>query len=233
MSYDSRLVVGILGGASGTTYDAFHQLWEAKKYGARVALYGRMINNAEHQLTFIEHLRALADDHLLPAEAVRSYHAALAKFGIPTVSLPGGRHSAERAGIGLQRRGHVRAWGKAAAGRPSRRRARLLQDDPGREDRLEPRSLEADSRLRGLSRSSSQRQWDCPHGHPRKPLCDTRQPRQRQRDRTTCEWDGMARPSERLDRDSCQAKELRIPVARRTESHNRGRGGRESIRWLA
>ena len=31
VSYDSRLVVGILGGAAGTTLDAFHQLWEAKK----------------------------------------------------------------------------------------------------------------------------------------------------------------------------------------------------------
>ena len=36
-----------------------------------------MINNAEHQLTFIEHLRGLADGRLEPAEAVRSYHAAL------------------------------------------------------------------------------------------------------------------------------------------------------------
>jgi hypothetical protein len=82
VSYDSHMVVGILGGASGTTFDAFHQLWEAKKYGARVALYGRMINHAEHQLTFIEHLRALADGDLGPAEAVRSYHAALQRLGI-------------------------------------------------------------------------------------------------------------------------------------------------------
>jgi hypothetical protein len=81
-SYDSQLVVGVLGGASGTTFDAFHQLWEAKKYGARVALYGRMINNAEHQLTFIEHLRAVADDQLGPVEAVRSYHGALERLGI-------------------------------------------------------------------------------------------------------------------------------------------------------
>jgi hypothetical protein len=82
VAYDSRLVVGILGGASGSTLDAFHQLWEAKKYGARVALYGRMINNSEHQPSFIEHLRAVADDHLQPVEAVRSYHAALARLGI-------------------------------------------------------------------------------------------------------------------------------------------------------
>jgi hypothetical protein len=80
--YDRSLVVGILGGSAGTTLDAFEMLWEAKKYGARVALYGRKINNAEHQLSFIEHLRAVADDQLQPAEAVRSYHAALRKLGI-------------------------------------------------------------------------------------------------------------------------------------------------------
>ncbi len=80
--YDSRLIVGILGGAAGTTRDAFHQLWEARKYGARVALYGRMINHAEHQGTFIEHLRGLADGRLEPVEAVRSYHAALQRLKI-------------------------------------------------------------------------------------------------------------------------------------------------------
>ncbi len=80
--YDRSLVVGILGGSAGTTFDAFHMLWEAKKYGARVALYGRKINNAEHQLSFIQHLRAVADDELSPAEAVRAYHADLAKLGI-------------------------------------------------------------------------------------------------------------------------------------------------------
>lgn len=78
--YDRSLIVGILGGASGTTFDAFLQLWEAKKYGARVALYGRMINNSEHQLTFIQHLRWLADGQIEPAEAVRSYHGELSKL---------------------------------------------------------------------------------------------------------------------------------------------------------
>ncbi|MBN2023779.1 MAG: hypothetical protein JW809_13410 [Pirellulales bacterium] len=80
--YDRSLVVGILGGSSGTTFDAFHMLWEAKKHGARVALYGRKINNAEHQLTFVKYLRAVADDALGPEEAVRAYHADLAKLGI-------------------------------------------------------------------------------------------------------------------------------------------------------
>lgn len=83
VSYDPHLVAGILGGSSGTTFDAFHQLWEARKYGARAALYGRMINNSEHQLTFVQHLRWLADGELNdPAEAVKSYHGALAKLGV-------------------------------------------------------------------------------------------------------------------------------------------------------
>jgi len=83
VEYDRSLVVGILGGASGTTLDAFHQLWEAKKYGARVALYGRMINNSEHQLTFIQHLRWIADGEIQdPAEAVKSYHGELQKLDI-------------------------------------------------------------------------------------------------------------------------------------------------------
>jgi hypothetical protein len=82
--FDPHLVPGILGGASGTTFDAFHQLWEARKYGARAALYGRMINNSEHQLSFIRHLRWIADGEITdPAEAVRSYHGALQKQAIP------------------------------------------------------------------------------------------------------------------------------------------------------
>jgi len=80
--YDRSLVVGILGGSAGTTYDAFHMLWEAKKYGARVALYGRKINNAEHQLTFVRYLRAVADDQISPEEAVRAYHADLKHLNI-------------------------------------------------------------------------------------------------------------------------------------------------------
>lgn len=81
-SYDRTLVPCILGGASGTTFDAFYQLAEAKKYGARAALYGRMINNSEHQLTFIQHLRWIADGGLTnTTEAVKSYHAALEKAG--------------------------------------------------------------------------------------------------------------------------------------------------------
>jgi hypothetical protein len=82
VNYDNSLVVGILGGSSGTTFDAFNMLWEARKYGARAALFGRKINNAEHQLSFIKHLRALADGDETPADAVRAYHGDLQKLGI-------------------------------------------------------------------------------------------------------------------------------------------------------
>src|SRR6266496_2704429 len=75
--YDPHLVVGILGGSAGTTYDAFKLIHDAQKYGARVALFGRKINNAEHQLAFIEMLRLITDGRVGPEEAVRAYHAVL------------------------------------------------------------------------------------------------------------------------------------------------------------
>lgn len=75
--YDPNLVVGILGGSAGTTYDAFKLIHDAQKYGARVALFGRKINNAEHQLAFIEMLRLITDGKLTPEEAVRAYHGVL------------------------------------------------------------------------------------------------------------------------------------------------------------
>ncbi|MCS6978168.1 MAG: hypothetical protein NZM31_14335, partial [Gemmatales bacterium] len=72
----------ILGGSAGTTYDAFKLLSEAKKYGARVALFGRKINNAENQLAFIRFLRLIADGEITAEEAVRAYHGVLQKLGI-------------------------------------------------------------------------------------------------------------------------------------------------------
>jgi hypothetical protein len=75
--YDPNLVVGILGGSAGTTYDAFKLIHDAQKYGARVALFGRKINNAEHQLAFIEMLRMITDGRISPEEAVRAYHGVL------------------------------------------------------------------------------------------------------------------------------------------------------------
>src|SRR5205823_5160836 len=80
--YDPHLVVGILGGSAGTTYDAFKLLSEAKKYGARVALFGRKINNAENQLAFIHFLRLIADGEISAEEAVRAYHGVLQKLNV-------------------------------------------------------------------------------------------------------------------------------------------------------
>ena len=75
-------MVGILGGGAGTTYDAFRFIHDAQKYGARVALFGRKINNAEHQLAFIEMLRLITDGKVSPEEAVRAYHGVLQGKGI-------------------------------------------------------------------------------------------------------------------------------------------------------
>ena len=80
--YDPNLVVGILGGSAGTTYDAFKLIHDAQKYGARVALFGRKINHAEHQLAFIEMLRLITDGKVNPEEAVRAYHGVLEAKGI-------------------------------------------------------------------------------------------------------------------------------------------------------
>ena len=80
--YDPNLVVGILGGSAGTTYDAFRLIHDAQKYGARVALFGRKINNAEHQLAFVEMLRLITDGRVSPEEAVRAYHGVLQEKAI-------------------------------------------------------------------------------------------------------------------------------------------------------
>ncbi|MCS1409464.1 MAG: hypothetical protein M2R45_02645 [Verrucomicrobia subdivision 3 bacterium] len=86
--YDPNVVVGILGGSAGTTYDAFRLIHDAQKYGARVALFGRKINNAEHQLAFIEMLRAITDGRIDPLEAVYAYHGILQERNIrPNRSL--------------------------------------------------------------------------------------------------------------------------------------------------
>ena len=80
--FDPHLVVGILGGGAGTTLDAFLLIHEAQKYGAKVALFGRKINNAEHQLAFIQMLRYITDGAIEPREAVQAYHGVLQELKI-------------------------------------------------------------------------------------------------------------------------------------------------------
>ncbi len=80
--FDPHLVVGILGGSAGTTRDAFQLLHDAQKHGAKVALFGRKINNAENQLAFVQFLRLIVDGVIQPLDAVKAYHAVLERLGI-------------------------------------------------------------------------------------------------------------------------------------------------------
>ena len=53
VEHDPSLIVGILGGAAGTTRDTFELLSQAMRHGARVALFGRKINLAESPLEML------------------------------------------------------------------------------------------------------------------------------------------------------------------------------------
>lgn len=79
--HDTSMVVGVLGGGTGTHRDTFELVRQAEKYGARLALFGRKIDNAEDQPALISWLRAVADGNASPQEAVRGYHGDLAKAG--------------------------------------------------------------------------------------------------------------------------------------------------------
>ena len=82
-SYDpEHLVVGILGGAKGTTRDTFELLAQAEEAGARVALFGRKINLAEAPLELVRLMREVVEERLTPEGAVREYHRHLADRGI-------------------------------------------------------------------------------------------------------------------------------------------------------
>ena len=144
--YDPNLVVGILGGGAGTTYDAFKLIHDAQKYGARVALFGRKINNAEQQLAFIEMLRLVTDGKVSPEEAVRAYHGVLQGKGIKphrpleddlkltdqamsydgsaakrsTVTVQNNPTAAARPGIGNRKSetGNEDGWPKCSNGKP-------------------------------------------------------------------------------------------------------------------
>ena len=82
VNWDPDLIPGVLGGSSGTTYDAFKLISEAQQHGARVALFGRKINNSEHQLAFTRFLRLIVDGEISPEEAVPAYHSVLQGLGL-------------------------------------------------------------------------------------------------------------------------------------------------------
>ena len=79
-SYDpGNLIVGILGGAKGTTRDTFELAAQAQKHGARVALFGRKINYAESPVKLVQLMRGVIENDLSAADAVKAYHDHLAK----------------------------------------------------------------------------------------------------------------------------------------------------------
>jgi len=78
-TYDPDLVVGVLGGAAGTTRDCFELLAQAERHGARLALFGRKINLAESPLDMVAMMRQVVDGNVAPQEAVKAYHDTLKK----------------------------------------------------------------------------------------------------------------------------------------------------------
>ena len=79
-SYDPQnLVVGILGGARGTTRDTFELISQAERHGARVALFGRKINFAEAPLELVRLMRMVIERLVSPGEAVKIYHGYMIK----------------------------------------------------------------------------------------------------------------------------------------------------------
>src|SRR5262249_4905353 len=145
--YDPNLVVAVLGGSAGTTYDAFKLIHDAQKYGARVALFGRKINNAEHQLAFIEMLRLITDGKISPEEAVRAYHGVLQAKKIKP-KLP------------LEKDVELTAQAMSYEGRSPRRSTITVPNSPGTTSRTNPAGT-------GASTSTGSSAWPVlPGGAP-------------------------------------------------------------------
>ncbi len=80
--HDPSVVVGVLGGGHGTHRDTFELLAQTERHGGRLALFGRKINNAEHQPSLIAWMRRVVDHQATSLEAVRGYHADLQRLGL-------------------------------------------------------------------------------------------------------------------------------------------------------
>lgn len=82
-SYDpNNLVLGILGGSSGTTRDCLELIKQAEKYGARVALFGRKIYYSESSTLMLAAIRRVIECDISSEEGVKAYHSDLAHKGI-------------------------------------------------------------------------------------------------------------------------------------------------------
>ena len=82
-SFDpGHLVIGILGGAKGTTRDTFELIGQAERYGARVALFGRKILQAESPVTLVRMMRRVVEREIAPEDAVKAYHGDIEALGL-------------------------------------------------------------------------------------------------------------------------------------------------------
>jgi len=82
VNHDPGLVVGVLGGSAGTTRDTFELLHQAERHGARVALFGRKIQQAESQGDLLRLMRSVLRRDLSPEQAVHEYHQTLHGLGL-------------------------------------------------------------------------------------------------------------------------------------------------------
>ena len=82
-AYDpANLIVGVLGGAAGTTRDTFELVAQTERFGGRVALFGRKIYLAENAIEIVRLMRAIVEGGIGTVDAVKSYHDTLASQGI-------------------------------------------------------------------------------------------------------------------------------------------------------
>ena len=82
-AYDpANLIVGVLGGAAGTTRDTFELVAQTERFGGRVALFGRKIYLAEDAIEIVRLMRAIVEGGIGTIDAVKSYHDTLKLQGI-------------------------------------------------------------------------------------------------------------------------------------------------------
>lgn len=81
--YDpDHIVFGILGGGAGTTRDCLELVRQAERYGARVALFGRKIYQAEDSVLMLKAMRRVLEDGIASEEGVKAYHGDLQSEGL-------------------------------------------------------------------------------------------------------------------------------------------------------
>ncbi len=82
-AYDpANLIVGVLGGAAGTTRDTFELVAQTERFGGRVALFGRKIYLAEDAIEIVRLMRAIVEGEIGTIDAVKSYHDTVKSQGI-------------------------------------------------------------------------------------------------------------------------------------------------------